>query len=111
MSPSWRPPSTTGPVPCGRPPSVCWGGCRPPRGAALLAACPGPWPELLATAVVDRYIHLGARAGLEVPASLSVLAERLDPSVLPLVETWAVALAGDDALRRRVRTLGYALSL
>jgi hypothetical protein len=79
--------------------------------AGLLAACPGPWPESLAAAVIDRYIHLGARAGLELPASLSVLAERLDPSVLPLVETWAFALAGDDTLRRRVRTLGYALSL
>jgi hypothetical protein len=79
--------------------------------AALLTACPGPWPESLATAVVDRYIRLGARAGLEMPASLSVLAERLDPSVLPLVESWALALAGEDALRRRVRTLAYALSL
>jgi hypothetical protein len=67
--------------------------------------------ESLGRAVVDRYIHLGARAGLEVPASLSVLAERLDPSVLSRVETWALALAGEDALRRRVRTLAYALSL
>ena len=77
----------------------------------LFAACPGPWPESLADAVFDRYRQLGAQAALEVPAALPVLADRLDPSALPLVETWAVTLAGEQGLRRRVQTLGHALSL
>ncbi len=79
--------------------------------AELFAACPGPWPERLGEAVLDRYRQLGSRAALELPAGLPVLAARLDPSALPLVETWAFALAGEQALRRRVQTLGHALSL
>ena len=79
--------------------------------AELFAACPGPWPERLADAVLDRYRQLGSKAALELPAALPVLAARLDPSALPLVETWAFALAGEQALRRRVQTLGHALSL
>ena len=82
-----------------------------PAAAALLAACPGPWPETLGDAVLDRYRQLGAKAALELPAALPVLADRLAPSALPLVETWAFALAGDQGLRRRVQTLGHALSL
>jgi hypothetical protein len=82
-----------------------------PAVAALFAACPGPWPEPLGDAVLDRYRQLGAKAALELPAALPVLAARLDPSALPLVETWAFALAGDQGLRRRVQTLGHALSL
>jgi len=82
-----------------------------PAVAELFAACPGPWPESLADAVFDRYRQLGAQAALEVPAALPVLADRLDPSALPLVETWAVTLAGEQGLRRRVQTLGHALSL
>ena len=58
-----------------------------PAVAELFAACPGPWPESLADAVFDRYRQLGAQATLEVPAALPVLADRLDPSALPLVET------------------------
>jgi hypothetical protein len=62
--------------------------------------------------VLDRYRQLGGKAALtELPAALPVLAERLDPSALPLVETWAFALAGEQGLRRRVQTLGHALSL
>jgi hypothetical protein len=79
--------------------------------AELFAACPGPWPERLGEAVLDRYRQLGSRAALELPAGLPVLAARLDPSALPLVENWAFALAGEQALRRRVQTLGHALSL
>ena len=79
--------------------------------AELFAACPRPWPEPLADAVLDRYRQLGAKATLELPAALPVLATRLDPSALPLVETWVVTLAGDPGLRRRVQTLGHALSL
>jgi hypothetical protein len=79
--------------------------------AELFAACPGPWPGRLADAVLDRYRQLGSKAALELPAALPVLAARLDPSALPLVETWALALAGEQALRRRVQTLGHALSL
>jgi hypothetical protein len=79
--------------------------------AELLAACPGPWPEPLGEAVLDRYRQLGSKAALELPAALPVLAARLDPSALPLVETWGFALAGEHALRRRVQTLGHALSL
>jgi hypothetical protein len=48
---------------------------------------------------------------LELQAALPVLAARLDPSALPLVETWVLALADDQNLRRRVQTLGHALSL
>jgi hypothetical protein len=79
--------------------------------AELYAACPGPWPAALGEAVLDRYRRLGAKAAFEMPAALPVLAARRDPSALPLVEAWAVTLAGDQALRRRVQTLGYALSL
>ena len=79
--------------------------------AQLFAAVPGPWPESLGRAVLDRYRQLGAKATLELQAALPVLAARLDPSALPLVETWALALADDQALRRRVQTLGHALSL
>jgi hypothetical protein len=82
-----------------------------PAVAALLAACPGPWPESLSRAVLDRYRQLGAKATLELQAALPVLAARLDPSALPLVETWVVALTDDQTLRRRVQTLGHALSL
>ena len=82
-----------------------------PAVAALFAACPGPWPESLGDAVLDRYRRLGAKATFELPAALPVLAARLDPSALPLVETWSFALAGDQGLRRRVQTLGHALSL
>jgi hypothetical protein len=82
-----------------------------PAVAQLFAACPGPWPEPLGNALLDRYRQLGAKAALELPAALPVLAARLDPSALPLVETWAFALAGDQGLRRRVQTLGHALSL
>jgi hypothetical protein len=82
-----------------------------PAVAELFGACPGPWPEPLADAVLDRYRQLGAKVALELPAALPVLATRLDPSALPLVETWVVALAGDQGLRRRVQTLGHALSL
>ena len=79
--------------------------------ADLFAACPGPWPPPLADAVLDRYRQLGARAALETAASLPVLATRLDPSALPLVETWLFTLAGEPALRRRVQSLAHALSL
>ena len=48
---------------------------------------------------------------LELQAALPVLAARLDPAALPLVETWVLALADDQGLRRRVQTLGHALSL
>ncbi|MGH9009250.1 MAG: DUF5691 domain-containing protein [Acidimicrobiia bacterium] len=82
-----------------------------PAVAELFAACPGPWPEPLGQAVLDRYRQLGARATLELQAALPVLAARLDPSALPLVETWVIALADDQSLRRRVQTLGHALSL
>jgi len=82
-----------------------------PAVADLFAACPGPWPKSLGEAVLHRYRHLGARAVLELQAALPVLAARLDPSALPLVETWVVALADDQSLRRRVQTLGHALSL
>jgi len=82
-----------------------------PAVAELFAACPGPWPGPLAAAVVDRYRRLGAQAAAEVPAALPVLAARLDPSALPLVEAWAANLAGEPGLRRRVQTLGHALSL
>jgi hypothetical protein len=82
-----------------------------PAVAELFAACPGPWREPLGRAVLDRYRQLGARAVLELQAALPVLAARLDPSALPLVETWVVALADDQGLRRRVQTLGHALSL
>jgi hypothetical protein len=82
-----------------------------PAVAELFAACPGLWPESLGGAVLDRYRQLGARATLELQAALPVLAVRLDPAALPLVETWVVALADDQALRRRVQTLGHALSL
>jgi hypothetical protein len=85
----------------------------PPRPniGELYAACPGPWPAALGDAVLDRYRRLGAKAAIEMPAALPVLAARLDPAALPLVETWVVTLAGDQALRRRVQTLGHALSL
>jgi len=79
--------------------------------AELFAACPGPWPASLADAVFDRYRRLGARATAEAPATLPVLAVRLDPSALPLVETWLLTLAGEPALRRRVQSLAHALSL
>ena len=82
-----------------------------PAVAELFAACPGPWPAPLAEAVLDRYGRLGARATPEVPATLPVLVARLDPSALPLVEAWAFTLAGEQGLRRRVQTLGHALSL
>jgi uncharacterized protein DUF5691 len=88
------------------------GGLGPgPAVAELFAACPGPWPKSLGEAVLDRYRQLGARATLELQAALPVLAARLDPSALPLVETWVLALADDQSLRRRVQTLGHALSL
>ena len=88
------------------------GGVAPsPAVAELFAACPGPWPEPLGRAVLDRYRQLGARATLELQAALPVLAARLDPATLPLVETWVVALPDDQSLRRRVQTLGHALSL
>ena len=88
------------------------GGLGPgPAVAQLFAACQGPWPTSLGEAVLDRYRHLGAQAVLELQAALPVLAARLDPSALPLVETWVLALAGDQGLRRRVQTLGHALSL
>ncbi|HEV8623547.1 MAG TPA: DUF5691 domain-containing protein [Acidimicrobiia bacterium] len=88
------------------------GGLGPgPAVAEVFAACPGPWPESLGRAVLDRYRQLGARATLELQAALPVLAARLDPAALPLVETWVVALADDQGLRRRVQTLGHALSL
>ena len=88
------------------------GGLGPsPAVAELFAACPGPWPKSLGEAVLDRYRQLGARAVLELQAALPVLAARLDPSALPLVETWVLALADDQGLRRRVQTLGHALSL
>jgi hypothetical protein len=85
----------------------------PPRPniGELYAACPGPWPAALGDAVLDRYRQLGAKAAIELPAALPVLAARLDPTALLLVETWVVILAGDQALRRRVQTLGHALSL
>jgi hypothetical protein len=79
--------------------------------AELFAACPGPWPQPLADAVFDRYRQLGARATAEAPATLPVLAVRLDPAALPLVETWLFTLAGEPALRRRVQSLAHALSL
>ena len=82
-----------------------------PAVAELFAACPGPWPAALADAVFDRYRQLGARAALEVSATLPVLAARLDPSALPLVETWLFTLAAEHALRRRVQSLAHALSL
>jgi hypothetical protein len=82
-----------------------------PAVAELFAACPGPWPGPLGNAVLDRYRQLGARATLELQAALPVLAARLAPSALPLIETWVVALADDQSLRRRVQTLGHALSL
>ncbi|HET9770639.1 MAG TPA: DUF5691 domain-containing protein [Acidimicrobiia bacterium] len=82
-----------------------------PAVAQLMGACAGPWPERLGDVVLDRYRQLGSRAALELPAALPVLAARLDPSALPLVETWSFALAGEQALRRRVQTLGHALSL
>lgn len=82
-----------------------------PSVAELLAACPGPWPEPLAEAVLDRYRRLGGQALSEVPSSLPVLAARLDPAALPLVEAWAATLAQQPGLRRRVQTLGHALSL
>jgi hypothetical protein len=88
------------------------GGLGPgPALAQLFAACPGPWPKSLGEAILDRYRKLGARAVLELQAALPVLAARLDPSALPLVETWVLALADDQGLRRRVQTLGHALSL
>lgn len=88
------------------------GGLGPgPAVAELFAACPGPWPKSLGEAVLHRYRHLGARAVLELQAALPVLAARLDPATLPLVETWVLALADDQGLRRRVQTLGHALSL
>jgi hypothetical protein len=88
------------------------GGLGPgPAVAELFAACPGPWPEPLGRAVLDRYRQLGAKATLELQAALPVLAARLDPAALPFVETWVVALADDQGLRRRVQTLGHALSL
>jgi hypothetical protein len=82
-----------------------------PNIGELYAACPGPWPVALGDAVLDRYRQLGGKAAIEMPAALPVLAARLDPSALPLVETWVVTLAGDQATRRRVQTLGHALSL
>ena len=82
-----------------------------PAVAELFAACPGPWPPPLAEAVVDRYRRLGGQAAAEVPAALPVLAARLDPSAFPLVEAWAASLGGEPGLRRRVQTLGHALSL
>jgi hypothetical protein len=88
------------------------GGVAPgPAVAELFAACPGPWPESLGQAILDRYRQLGAKATLELQVALPVLAARLDPSALPLVETWVVALADGQGLRRRVQTLGHALSL
>ena len=88
------------------------GGLGPsPAVAELFAACPGPWPTPLGEAVLDRYRKLGARATLELQAALPLLVTRLDPSALPLVETWVVTLADDQGLRRRVQTLGHALSL
>jgi hypothetical protein len=88
------------------------GGLGPsPAVAELFAACPGPWPESLSQAVLDRYRQLGARATLELQTALPALAARLDPATLPLVETWVVALADNQSLRRRVQTLGHALSL
>ena len=88
------------------------GGLGPsPAIAELFAACPGPWPKSLGEAALDRYRQLGTRATLELQAALPVLAARLDPSALPLVETWVLALADDQSLRRRVQTLGHALSL
>jgi len=82
-----------------------------PAVAQLLVACPGPWPEALGRAVLDRYRQLGGRAVLELQSSLPVLVTRLDPGALPLVEAWAAALSDDQGLRRRVQTLGHALSL
>jgi len=82
-----------------------------PAVAELFAACPGPWPPSLGEAILDRYRQLGSRAVLELQAALPVLAARLDPATLPLVETWAVTLADNQSLRRRVQTLGHALSL
>ena len=82
-----------------------------PNVAELFAACPGPWPAPLADAVLDRYRQLGARAALETASTLPVLATRLDPAALPLVETWLFTLAGEPALRRRVQSLAHALSL
>jgi hypothetical protein len=82
-----------------------------PAAAELFAACPGSWPKPLGDAVLVRYRKLGARAVLELQAALPVLAARLDPSALPLVEAWVLALADDQGLRRRVQTLGHALSL
>ncbi|HVW31282.1 MAG TPA: DUF5691 domain-containing protein [Acidimicrobiia bacterium] len=106
--------ATRAPVPGGRPVGTTGpagkGGTRT-SVAELYAAVPGPWPVALGDAVLDRYRRLGGRAVLEVQNALPALAARLDPSALPLVETWILALAGEQALRRRVQTLGHALSL
>jgi hypothetical protein len=79
--------------------------------AALLAACPGPWPETLSRTVVGRYRNLRGKAAPEFSAAGGILAERLHPAVLDGFEAWLDALADFAGLRHRVLSLGHALSL
>lgn len=74
---------------------------------AVLSEVPGPWPVALSGRVVARLVKAPRVA---VATALPTLSARLDPSVLPAVESW-IDRVGDEPLRREIRNLAHALSL
>jgi hypothetical protein len=76
---------------------------------SLLAAVPGPWPEPLSAAAVERL--RGAKNGVAVEHALGFLAARADPSVVGAVESWITELGKDDRRRRLAREAAHALTI
>lgn len=80
----------------------------PPDARYLDAlAVPGPWDAALSELAVERSRSVPAAV---LPRIAAVLADRLDPAVLPRVEAWIEEVA-DERPRRDVRALAHALSI
>ena len=80
------------------------------RFAALLAACPGPWPVDFSI-LITQLLQTATSEGVLTLAFAS-LAEHLDAAALPGVEDWLTRTPADKRARRRtLRGLANALTI
>ncbi|MEU6641862.1 DUF5691 domain-containing protein [Saccharomonospora sp. NPDC046836] len=80
------------------------------RFAALLAACPGPWPATFSSAVIERLRTV--RTDRVLATAFPGLAQHLDTTALTGVESWLAETSHDSKARRRtLRSLAHALTI
>lgn len=81
------------------------------RFAALLDACPDPWPAGFSAAITERLRSAAGTARRLVNVTLPTLGAHLHPATLPVVEAWIAEVPDEQAPRRALRDLAHALTI